>query len=174
MKLVLKDSNLIATHMDNQTISLEQYPSADKICFAPDNIQIIFNEETLQTPDPRINLDEETLRECVRTDINNVTDDLFLTTTITYGGIEFPIKKENQFDYKAVVDEARAGFLEYPYMIKGSGSTYYNIANLDDANAFYLSGMTAIQTILRTGWALKDSLSGMTMQELLDFSDPRL
>lgn len=174
MKLIIKDSYLIADHPDTQAISLEQYPNADKICYAPNNIQIIRDEENFRIPDPRINLDEETLRECVRTDINNVTEDLILTTTITYGGVEFPIKKENQFDYKAVVDEARAGFLSYPYTIKGSGSTYYNLANLDDANAFYLSGMTAIQTILRTGWALKDSLSAMTMQELMDFDDPRI
>ena len=169
MKLVLKQNEVIATHDDNQNITLTMYPCADKICYVPDNTSI-----PLEQTDPRICFDVGTLREYVRIDINNVTDSLFLISVFTYGDIEFPVKKDNQFDYKTVVDEARAGFIEYPYEIKGSGSTYYEIQDVDGANAFFIAGMTVVQTILRTGWALKDSLADMTVQELVEFEDPRI
>lgn len=116
---------------------------------------------------------EDILRTSLRDSIDLKTDALFLTTTFTYNDVEFPVKKENQFDYKTVVDECRAGFIEYPFKIKGVGSTYYFLTNLDDANAFFLASLTVVQTLLQTGWALKDSLAEMTLEQLMNFEDPR-
>ena len=67
--------------------------------------------------------------------------------------------------------QVRSG-LEYPYVVwDGDGSVVFD--NEADLMDFCMGLLRHVETIRRTGKAIRDSLKDMTYQQLVDFTDPR-
>lgn len=103
--------------------------------------------------------------------INNKTDEI-LKTGFTWNNITFSLDQEHLSDYKDTVTYLKEGILQFPYEIKGDNneSIMLTTGNID---SFFNTGLTYKETITREGWNIKNSLSGKTELELLNFVDPR-
>ncbi|MBF0549254.1 MAG: hypothetical protein HQK60_01840 [Deltaproteobacteria bacterium] len=61
MKIVLKNGFIVASHSDEQDISLDQYPGASEVAIVPDDT-LVMDDNGIFLPDPRQSIDLEILR----------------------------------------------------------------------------------------------------------------
>lgn len=117
------------------------------------------------------------------------TDDistLLIETGFVYQTVSVPLDLEHQIDYKVDYD-VDASILPYPRSIKGNGSAFITFNSREEHSAFYYTGMGYIRTVLSDGWKIKylgGTLSGgyvmttplanMTLEQLQNWTDPRV
>lgn len=97
--------------------------------------------------------------------------DSLIAAGFTYADKPFKLDLEHQMSYKGAYD-LRA-YLTFPYTIKGVGENYLELADEAAFTQFILAAFTYLQTVIQTGWGIKDSLDALTYAQLLAWTDPR-
>jgi len=91
----------------------------------------------------------------------------------TYEGCRIDTAKDIRADYNGLAIAASSGALQYPVTIKNVNGGYLVLTDQDAFMRFYAAGLVFSQGVYQTGWNLKDSLVGKTIDELLIYQDPR-
>ena len=119
-------------------------------------------------PDPFQTRDE--LHAQRYAEVTNKTSALIDAPGYVYETVPFHTDITAQLNFTALF-QVRSG-LEYPYVVwDGDGSVVFD--NEADLMDFCMGLLRHVETIRRTGKAIRDSLKDMTYQQLVDFTDPR-
>ena len=89
----------------------------------------------------------------------------------TFQGMQFSCSATDQMNYTA--DMAVAATMSYPHSVKTAIGFVWNCPDQATYAAFYADFTAFVRAARQSGWALKDSLQNMTLDQLASFIDPR-
>ncbi len=111
------------------------------------------------------------LQSKVYDNINSRTAEL-IDYGIVYKDVRFWCNQEAQQNYTGLYVKKDSALVTYPYTVwDGTGSV--SISASDEMDLFCSNVMTHVQTQRVYGRMLRDSLSGLTEVELINYEDPR-
>ena len=198
MKLVLKNNKVVATHTDDQNITLNMYPFADEIKIVPDDTKVymdsggsIFDDVsgtslTGQIIDSsligtyELSDDQVELMSAIRKQINEKTEEL-INNGFTFKLSSDPQEneytvamtrslQENNMNIGIMLDN---DILEYPQKIKiSSGNNYLVVSDKDDKDELMTAVVNFIAEKINDGRALKDggTVDGVSYSSLADYT----
>lgn len=101
------------------------------------------------------------VQQAILNDINTKTDK-FILSGFVWKDMNIWLSTENQFNYKAAYDLAiQTNGATLPVVFKfgtAENPVYYEFKDLDTITDFYTKAMFYINTTLKEGWELKDSI----------------
>jgi hypothetical protein len=166
MKLVLKDNRVMATHSDDQSVTLVMYPGATSILSVPADTRVDFDTGSYSLPD----MGWDRAHAWRYGEVTDKTSEIIDGPGYIYRSVPFHTDMVAQMNFSGLF-AVRSG-LSYPYTVwDGDGSV--ELADEQDLTAFCMGVMAHIETVRRQGKAVRDSLKDMTLEQLLNFTDPR-
>lgn len=106
-----------------------------------------------------------------RDELNDVTDNIILNDFV-YDDVHFKLDVQHEISYLATF--VMSNYIPYPYTIKGIGSEYVTLTSQGHFVDFIGNAFGFMEGHINYGWTLKDSLTGLTVEQLKAYEDPRL
>ena len=149
------------TNREEQTVSHIGEIDDNYTNVAPQNQYQIWSDENNDWVIDETQRDELIRLNCDK--INKGTKNK-ITNDFVFNEINFKLTAENQRNYDNEC-RMRAGLI-YPYKVK-TVDDYYEFANAEEYQQFYLAIIAYIRTCLEAGWDQKDSLNQLSTEQLI-------
>lgn len=139
--------------------------------YVSDNLELYCSVEETETNISELSGAQDLLEAKQWTNVNTKTEEL-INYGIEYEGVRFWTNQEAQQNYTGLYLKRDSDLVEYPYTIwDGTGSI--EITGAAHMDTFCSLIMTHVQTQRVTGKTIRESLSGLTSLELVNYVDPR-
>jgi len=139
--------------------------------YISDNLELYCSVDGSETNISELSGAQDLLEAIQWTNVNTKTEEL-INYGIEYEGVRFWTNQEAQQNYTGLYIKKDSPLVTYPYTIwDGTGSV--EITGSNQMDEFCSLVMIHVQTERVTGKTIRESLSGLTSLELVNYVDPR-